>query len=100
MAGFTDYMEDAILKGFFGGAAYPATNATVWVGLSTAAPNDDGTVTEISASGYARVAVPAGTWASTAIGTYKNNAAIVFPGAAADWGTASHFHLWSTNTAG
>lgn len=100
MAGFTDYMENALLDGVFGNAAYPATNATVYVGLSTAAPNDGGTVTEISGSGYARATVAASGWASAAGGTTANNAAVAFPGAAADWGTASHFHAWTAATAG
>ena len=100
MAGFTDAYEDALLAGVFGLAAYPGTNAMVSVGLSTTAPNEGGTVTELSGSGYARVAVPAGTWASTGVGTMKNSAAVTFPAASGDWGTVSHFHAWTATTGG
>ena len=97
MAGFSDAYEDALMKGVFGLGAYPGTNATVYLSLSTAAPNEGGTVTEMIP---ARLAVPAGTWASTAVGTIKNNAALTFPAATADYGTASHFHSWSAATGG
>lgn len=49
---FSDYWEDATLNHLFGKAAYTAP--TIYVGLSTTQPAEDGTgVTEPSAGGYA-----------------------------------------------
>ena len=99
MGAFTDYLENKVLDHVFGKASY-ATNATVWIGLSTAAPNEGGTVTEIAGSGYARVAVPAANWSSASGGTILNASAVAFPGAGADWGTVSHFHAWDAASTG
>lgn len=100
---FTNYLESVLLDEAFGGTDYtPPT--TIYVGLSTTAPAEDGTgVTEPTGGGYARVAVtnnatnfpPTGT-----DGTKSNGTAISFPQATADWGTVSHFFLADATTGG
>lgn len=56
MAGKTRYLEHATLNQFLRGITGP-TPAAVYVGLFTSPPSDTGSGTEVSATGYARVAV-------------------------------------------
>ncbi|MED3982400.1 hypothetical protein [Priestia megaterium] len=100
---FTNYLESVILDEVFGGVNYTPP-ATVYVGLSTTAINDDGTgVTEPTGGGYARVAVAnnATNWPATGTdGTKSNGTTITFPQATADWGTVTHFFIADSNTGG
>lgn len=93
---FTNYLESVLLDEVFGGTNY-VPPATIYVGLSTTAPAEDGTgVTEPAGGGYARVAVTnnATNWPPTGTdGTKSNGTVITFPQATADWGTATHFFL-------
>ena len=53
MGGFSDYWENKILDHIFGKGSY--TPPTIYVGLSTADPTDDGSgLAEPSGNGYAR----------------------------------------------
>jgi hypothetical protein len=59
MAGMTDFAENAIHNAMYRGTAFPTLN-TIYFALFTALPADDGTGgTEVSATGYARVAMTA-----------------------------------------
>lgn len=61
MAGMTDFAENAIHNAMYRGVAFP-TLTTLYFALFTALPADDGTGgTEVTATGYARVAVTANT---------------------------------------
>lgn len=89
---FSNYTAQAMLNALFGktssfGAL--ATAPTIFVGLSSTAPAEDGTgITEPSAGGYARVATAAVDWnaASLADPAALDNAnAVTFPQATADW---------------
>ncbi len=93
MAGFTDFLEHALLDHLFSDAAY-APPATLWVALSTTTPAEAGTgFTEPSSGSYARVATTAADWAAatgTAPSTKSNTAAITFPTATGDWSSGAN----------
>lgn len=86
----TNYGEDKLLELFKGAGTY-------YVGLFTASPSEEGGGTEISAGGYARQKV---TFGSAAGGAMSNSAAIEFPTATADWGTATAWALFDAATGG
>lgn len=82
MAGFSDYLETAVLNHVFGGSSYSAPS-TLYVALYTAAPSDSGGGTEVSGGAYARQ-----TGAFTVSGgTASNTSAIEYATATADYGT-------------
>lgn len=82
-----DLLERTLLDLYFGSGA----PATLYAALFSAAPSDSGGGTELSGSGYARVAVTNDTTnfpaASTTGGvtTKPTGADITFPAATADW---------------
>ena len=83
----SDYAEAKINDELNGKTAY--TMPTIWIGLSTADPGDDGaTLAEPVGNGYARVETSGATWNAGALAT--NAAAIMFPTASGSWGTISH----------
>lgn len=93
MAGFTDYVENAILNYIHRAVAMPAI-ANIYVGLLTAMPvSDAGSgATEVSGGAYVRQLVTRGLteWKdpSTATqGLTENVNAITYPTATANWGT-------------
>jgi hypothetical protein len=81
---FFNYLEDAVLDHVVGKAAY--TSPTVYIGLSSTTPNEDGTgITENVGGSYARVTTGAADWNSAATGATSNANAITFAQASADW---------------
>lgn len=102
MAGFSDYLEEALLNHIFGDAAYTPP-ANVFVALSTSAPSDDGTGVTEPGDTYARVSTDATDWdapTGTAPVAKANGAAITYPTATASWGTITHFALYDALTSG
>src|SRR5690554_1644054 len=106
MSGFTDAVEQAILDGLLQDPAWEGYES-LWVGLSSTTPSDDGTgVTEPSTGSYARVETDADDWgaaSSTAPATKANTASIEFPQASADWvggSNLTHFVLYDASTDG
>ena len=99
---FSDYLETKVLDHVFGKIAY--TMPTVYVGLSTADPLDDGSgLAEPVGGAYARVATTGATWNAAVAGapsSINNAAAISFPQATASWGTVTHFALFDAATGG
>lgn len=105
---FTDFLEKELLDHVFGGNT--AGNvytppATLYVGLSTTAPQEDGTgITEPSGGNYARVSVAntSTNWsAATGNPSTKSNAQpVTFPQANASWGTVSHFFISDASSGG
>lgn len=102
---FTDYLENKLLDHILGGGDYTRP-ATVYVGVSSTAPADDGTnITEPSGGSYARVAVTnnATNWPAASGGSKSNGTQISFPVATADWLAAAnitHFFIADDPTAG
>jgi hypothetical protein len=99
MGGFSDYWENKILDHIFGKGSY--TPPTIYVGLSTAEPTDDGSgLSEPSGNGYARVQTSASDWNAAANGSLDNAGSITFAQASGNWATITHFALFDAATAG
>ena len=99
MGGFSDYWENKILDHIFGKGSY--TPPTIYVGLSTADPTDDGSgLSEPSGNGYARVQTSASDWNAASNGSLDNAGNITFAQASGNWGTITHFALFDATTAG
>jgi hypothetical protein len=96
MSAMSDYLELKFLDHFTGTASTSAP-AAVYLGLSTASINDDGSGTELSGNNYTRKAI---TFASAASGSISSNAAVEFNAATGSWGTVSHWGIWDAATSG
>lgn len=95
----SNYLEEKTLNYIFGKASF--TQPTIWVGLSTADPTDDGSgLAEPVGNGYARIETAASDWAAWAAGEITNAAIIAFAAASGSWGTLSHVVLFDAKTAG
>lgn len=85
--GWCDLLANEMLDHIFGVGSYTAP--TLYVGLSTTTPLDDGTgATEPSGNGYAREAV--GTCSAASGGASDNDAQILFDTPSGSWGTITH----------
>lgn len=102
MSGFANSEEQAALNHFFGKSNW--AQRTIYVGLSTTAPSDDGTnVTEPSGNGYARKQTSSADWSSasgSAPAVTSNNSTITFNEATGSWGTITHFVFYSSSSSG
>ncbi len=99
MGGFSDYWENKILDHIFGKGNY--TPPTIYVGLSTSDPTDDGSgLAEPSGDAYARVQTSASDWNAASNGSLDNVSDITFAQATGNWGTITHFALFDAATAG
>lgn len=99
---FGDYLENKILDHVFGATAYSAP-ATLYFGLSSTDPGDDGTgKTEPSTGSYARVGKTnnATNFPAASGGAKSNGTAITFPTATASWGSLGYFIVMDDPTAG
>ena len=99
MAGFSDYLEDKVLKHVFGGSSYTAPG-TLYVGLFTSAPSDSGGGTECSGGSYARKSMAAMTVSGTSPTTATNGSAVEFVTATGSWGTVTHVGVFDASTSG
>lgn len=96
-----DYLEKKLLDHFFGKASYTAP--TIYVGVSTADPGEDGaTLAEPSGNSYARVQTAASDWnaATLGAGTLTNANAVTFPTASGSWGTLAYVCLFDAESGG
>ena len=99
MGGFSDYWENKILDHIFGKGSY--TPPTIYVGLSTADPTDDGSgLAEPSGNAYTRVQTSASDWNAASSSSLDNVGDITFAQATGNWGTITHFALFDAATAG
>lgn len=97
MASISDYLELELLDHVLGNGAY--TPPTIYVGLSTASPDDDASgLAEPSGSGYARKAFA--TWNTAASRAITNNGIITFAQASGSWGTITYYAIFDDPTAG
>jgi hypothetical protein len=102
---FFNFLEDELLDHIVGGAAYTAPG-TLYVGLSSTTPAEDGTnVTEPSGGAYARVAVTNNLtqWPASSGGSKSNANAITFPQASATWlsgANLTHVCVYDAATSG
>lgn len=99
----SDYLEAALLNHTFRGVPWTAP-ATIWVAAMLNNPNDAGTGgTEVTAGGYARVAIvgTSTTWNAPGAGGLIDNVAVLnFGTATADWGTVTGVALYNAVTSG
>lgn len=86
----TNHGEDKLLTLFKNAGSY-------YLALFTAAPGETGGGAEVTGGAYARQLVAFG---EPADGTMKNSAAIEFPTATADWGTAVSWGLFDAASGG
>jgi len=100
MSSFTDHTESLVLTWLL--TSGTATRPTAWyVGLFTAAPSDTGGGTEVSGSGYARVATGTMTISGTSPTTATNAAAIEFAAASGgNWGSIGWAAIFDAETSG
>ena len=99
MGGFSGYWENKILDHIFGKGSY--TPPTIYVGLSTADPTDDGSgLAEPSGNAYARAQTSTSDWNAASNGSLDNAGNITFDQATGSWGTITHFALFDAATAG
>lgn len=100
--GLVNTMENAVLDALLGAGA-SLLPGTLYLGVMTAAPNDDGTgVVEPSGGSYARIAITNdGTSFAAAVGGAKSNLNVLtFPAATASWGVITHIGLFDAASAG
>ena len=84
----TTYFKNIVAGNVLGYKKSPALPATVYMGLSSSAPKEDGSgVTEpsTSATGYARVALTSSILGDPVDGVVTNKADITFPESLTDW---------------
>lgn len=100
MGSFADLCEKKVLDHITGKATFAAV--TAYIGLSTADPLDDESeLAEPVEMGYTRVATDAADWNAATEGdpsSISNLEDIVFPEASGNWGTITHFALFSAAT--
>lgn len=93
----TDYLEDALLNHVLRNTAYTSPT-TIYVGLFTTMPSDDGTGgVEVSGGSYARQSV---TFSAPSGGQVANSALVSFPTATASWGTILGMGLFDAPSGG
>lgn len=101
MAGLTDYLEQRVLRHFFGGTSQ-AQPAGLFISLHTSAPTDSTTGNEVVGNGYARQTFATPTFSQAGDGRWQvtNGGVITFPVASAAWGLVTYLGIWDAVTAG
>lgn len=78
----------------------------LYLALHTEDPGADGSGAEVSGGDYARVEIPSNTtnWSAPSTGTgveaITNLLTLTFPTPTADWGTITHWALWTASSGG
>ncbi len=93
----TDYLENAILDHVLRNTTFTSPT-TIYVGLFTTMPADDGTGgVEVSGGSYARQSV---AFDAASGGSTSNTALVTFPTATASWGTVLGIGLFDALSGG
>ncbi len=101
----SNYLDKTLNDLVLGAGTFTAPS-TVYLGLHTGDPGEDGTANEltIGTDGYARASIANNTTnfpnATSGTGQKQNGTALVFPTATGSWGTITHLSIWSAATAG
>tara|TARA_R100001460_G_scaffold245_1_gene1087 strand:- start:1831 stop:2214 length:384 start_codon:yes stop_codon:yes gene_type:complete len=95
MAGFSDYLENAVLGYVFSGASF-SQPGTKYLALYTTAPTDAGGGTELSGSAYARQSCAFTTTGNQA----TNTSAVEWPTATGTWGTVVAVGVFDASSSG
>lgn len=96
MSAMSNYLENALVNATLRNTSYTSPT-TVYVGLFTTDPADDGSGTEVSGSAYARKSA---TFGAPSNGASSTSADITFDQATGDWGTVTHFGIFDASTSG
>ncbi len=100
----TVYFLKMMSGSIFGKLPTPAIPSTYYIGLSTTAPNTDGTgVSEPSGGSYARIALSNSSTALTppdANAMVINKNEIMFPESTANWGRVTHYVIYDSPNGG
>lgn len=103
MPGFSNVWELKVLD-FLWGSTQPALGGTHYLALASALPaeTDVNVASELSYTGYARVAAVnnTGTWSAASAGQKKNAIALFFATCTAGSGTATAFAIMDALTVG
>jgi len=102
MSAFSADLENKVMNHVLGGSDYTRL-ATVYLALFTAAPNETGGGTEVSGSGYSRLAITnnATNFPAASGGQKSNGTALTFAAASGGaWGTITHWALMSASSGG
>jgi hypothetical protein len=102
MSAFSLDLENKVMNHILGGGDYTRL-ATVHLALFTAAPTETGGGTEVSGSGYSRLAVTNNStnFPAASGGQKSNGTAFTFPAASGgSWGTVTHWAFMSASTGG
>lgn len=82
-----------IMGNVFGTKKTPSLPTKYFLGLSTSAPNEDGTgATEPTGGGYTRMELT--MLSEPTNGVIDNKESIMFPVSTADWGTLTHYVIY------
>ena len=95
MAGFSDYLENAVHGYVFSGASF-SQPGTKYLALYTTAPTDAGGGTELSGSAYARQSCAFTTTGAQA----TNSSAVEWPTATGSWGTVVAVGVFDASSSG
>ena len=98
---FTTYCLNVIAGNFFGTKKTPSIPEVFYLGLSSTAPNLDGSgVTEpiVSGNGYSRIKIE--NLSEPINGEVKNVGYIAFNKSTASWGAQSHYVIFDAETGG
>lgn len=95
----TTYFLNLTAGNIYGSKTEPAIPSAYYIGLSTSAPNVNGSgVTEPTGSGYARMELT--NLGEPNSGVVSNTGAIDFPESTASWGTVTHFVIYDAPSGG
>lgn len=95
----TQYFLNIVAGNVYNTETGTALPTQYFIGLSTTAPNINGTnVTEPTGSGYARMELT--NLSAPSGGVVTNTASIDFPESTASWGTTTHFVIYDALTNG
>ena len=99
MSGFSNYWENEVINHTMGKSSIKSPS--VYIGLSTSEPNDDGSgLNESDSNSYSRVRTYADDWEAAFNGCIENVNDISFPLAVENWGLMTHFVLFDAATGG
>lgn len=105
MAQASTYYREQVLNQWFRAQSVTIPTST-WFALHTEDPGTDGSGAEVTGGDYERVEIPSNTtnWSAPTTGTgveaITNLLTLTFPVPTADWGTITHWALWTADTGG
>lgn len=95
----SNYLENALVNHILRNTAYTSPGTSLYMALFTSDPGEDGSGTEVSGSGYARI--QASSWSAPSNGSTANSADIDFGFASGgSWGTITHAAIFDASSGG